>query len=160
MIIFEDRFVQIITSRLVRITSRLVQENWKEFVFRNGGLSQTTNKDRSVPRIWKTKLQNDWSKHRATTTTSAFNIWELRAALDAPSLMASSAVNERGREKKGPLDIAPKSFSPKGPKWCSVLSIGVIRKSALEIGYFPRRNFWMISGGPIPLPAPFVYCWL
>ena len=30
----------------------------------------------------------------------------------------------------------------------SVPSIGVIGKSALEIGQFPRRNFWMISGGP------------
>ena len=29
-----------------------------------------------------------------------------------------SAVKQRGREKKGPPDIAPKSFSPKGPKWC------------------------------------------
>ena len=30
----------------------------------------------------------------------------------------------------------------------SVPSIGVIGKSALEIGQFLRRNFWMISGGP------------
>ena len=61
-----------------------------------------------------------------------------------------SAVKQRGREKKGPPDIAPKSFSPnfKGPKWCSVLSIGVIGKSALEIGHFLRRNFWMIFRGP------------
>ena len=27
-------------------------------------------------------------------------------------------------------------------------SVGVIGKSALEIGQFLRRNFWMISGGP------------
>ena len=39
------------------------------------------------------------------------------------------SVKQRGREKKGPPDIAPKSFSQKVPKWCSVLSIGVIGKS-------------------------------
>ena len=59
-----------------------------------------------------------------------------------------SAVKQKGRKKKGPPDIAPKSFSQKGPKWCSVLSIGVIGKSALEIGHVLRRNIWMISGGP------------
>ena len=59
-----------------------------------------------------------------------------------------SAVKQRGQEKKGPPDIAPRSFSQKRAKWCSVLSIGVIGKSALEIGHFLRRNFWMISGGP------------
>ena len=59
-----------------------------------------------------------------------------------------SAVKQRGQEKKGLPNIASKSFSQKGPKWCSALSIGVIGKSALEIGHFLRRNFWMISGGP------------
>ena len=62
--------------------------------------------------------------------------------------MRKSAVKQRGREKKGPPDIALKSFSQKGPKWCSVRSIGVIGKSALEIGQFLTRNFWMIFGGP------------
>ena len=33
-----------------------------------------------------------------------------------------SAVKQRGRENKGAPDIAPKSFSKKGPKWCSVPS--------------------------------------
>ena len=70
------------------------------------------------------------------------------ASSNARFTIVFSAVNQRGREKKGPPDIAPKSFSQKGPKWCSVLSIGVIGKSALEIGHFLRRNFWMISGGP------------
>ena len=54
-----------------------------------------------------------------------------------------SVVKQRGREKgaRGP-----------GPEWFSVLSIGVIGKSAPEIGDFLRRNFWMISGGPfLPL---------
>ena len=55
----------------------------------------------------------------------------------------------KGPEKKGPPGVAPKSFSQKGSKWCSALSTGVIGKSALEIGHFLRRNFWMISGGPI-----------
>ena len=41
------------------------------------------------------------------------------------------------------------------PKTCSVPSIGVIGKSALEIGQFLRRNFWMISGGPF-LSQPLV----
>ena len=59
-----------------------------------------------------------------------------------------SAVKQRGREKKGPPEIAPKSFSQIGPKWCSVLSIGVIGQCARKIGHFLRRNFWMISGGP------------
>ena len=68
-----------------------------------------------------------------------------------------SAVKQRGREKKGPPDIAPKSFSQKGPRWCSVLSIGVIGKSALEIGHFLRRNFWMISGAPF-LSRPLWFC--
>ena len=35
-----------------------------------------------------------------------------------------------------------------GPEWCSVPSIGVIGKSALEIGQLLRRTFWMISWGP------------
>ena len=62
--------------------------------------------------------------------------------------MTLSAARQRGRENKGPPDIHPKSFSLKGPKLCSVLSIGVIGKSALEIAQFLRRNFWMISGVP------------
>ena len=62
-----------------------------------------------------------------------------------------SAVKQRGRENKGPPDVAPKSFSWKGPKRCSVPSIGVIGKSALEIGQFLRRTIWMISGGPFVL---------
>ena len=70
---------------------------------------------------------------------------------------AKSAVNQRGREKKGPLDIAPQSFSQRRPKWCSVLSIGVTGKSALEIGHCLRRNFWMISGGPF-LSRLLFYC--
>ena len=36
----------------------------------------------------------------------------------------------------------------------SVPSVGVIGKSALEVGQFLRRNFWMISGGPSS-PGPF-----
>ena len=35
-------------------------------------------------------------------------------------------------------------------------AIGVIGKSALEIGHFLRRNFWMISGGP-PLSRPLCF---
>ena len=64
------------------------------------------------------------------------------------SKIARFSNKQRGREKKGAPDIAPKSFSKQGPKWCSVLPIGVIGKSALEIGHFLRRNFWMISGFP------------
>ena len=79
-----------------------------------------------------------------------------RVRFQTPSSVSFSS--KKGREKKGPPDIAPKSFSQKGPKWCSALSIGVIGKSALEIGHFLRRNFWMISGGPIPLPTPLLYC--
>ena len=63
----------------------------------------------------------------------------------------------KGQEKKAPPDIAPKSFlSPKkGQNGALALrSIGVMGKSALEIGQFLRGNFWMISGGPFPLPAP------
>ena len=37
----------------------------------------------------------------------------------SPFLWPISALNQRGREKKGPPDIAPKSFSYKGPTWCS-----------------------------------------
>ena len=68
--------------------------------------------------------------------------------LAAACRCCDSAVKQRGREKKGPRDIAPKSFSQKGPEWCSALSIGVIGTSALEIGHFLRQTFWMISGGP------------
>ena len=42
----------------------------------------------------------------------------------------------------------------------SVLSMGVIGKSALEIGHFLRRNFWMISGGPFLSRAPLICCWV
>ena len=62
------------------------------------------------------------------------------------------------------------SSKPKGPgeqgaaEYCpkilllqrSVPSIGVIWKSALDIGQFLRRNFWMISGGPF-LSRPFCF---
>ena len=63
--------------------------------------------------------------------------------------LSLSAVHKRGQEKKGPPDIAPKSFSQKEPKWCSVLSIGVCKGNLhFEIGHFLRRNSWMISGVP------------
>ena len=75
-------------------------------------------------------------------------VWSFSLTAPLRLEIGLSAVKQRGREKKGPPDIAPKSFSQKGPKWCSVPSIGVIEKSALEIGQFLRRNFWMISGGP------------
>ena len=47
--------------------------------------------------------------------------------------------------------------NPWEPKWCSVPCIGVIGKSAFEIGQLLRRNFWMLSGGPFfPFsPGPF-----
>ena len=56
---------------------------------------------------------------------------------------ASLSSKTKGPGEEGPPDIAPKCFPQKGLKWCSVLSIGVIGKSAREIGHF-----WMISGGP------------
>ena len=34
--------------------------------------------------------------------------------------------NKGARRRMGPPGIAPKSFSQNGPKWCSVLSVGVI----------------------------------
>ena len=46
------------------------------------------------------------------------------------------AINQRGREKKGPPDIAPKSFSQKGPKWCSVPSMRVIGNLHLKSATF------------------------
>ena len=60
-------------------------------------------------------------------------------------------------ETKGPGEQGAAGYCPKilliiraqKTKWCSVLSRGVIGKSALEIGQFLRRNFWMISGGPL-----------
>ena len=58
-----------------------------------------------------------------------------------------SNKTKRGREKKGPSDIASKSFSQKGPKWCSVHR-SHREKIALEIGQLLRRNSGMISGGP------------
>ena len=55
----------------------------------------------------------------------------------------------KGLGEQGAAGILPRNPShKKGPRWCSALSIGVIGKSALEIGQFLRRNFWMISGGP------------
>ena len=73
----------------------------------------------------------------------------LVAQEDASAEIRGSAIKQRGREKKGPPDIAPKSFpSLRRTKMVSVPSIGVIGKSALEIGQFLKRNFWMISGGP------------
>ena len=66
----------------------------------------------------------------------------------------NSAVKQRGREKKGPPDIAPKSFSQKRPKWCSVPSTGVIGKSALEIGHFLRWISGWFLGAPSS-PGPF-----
>ena len=74
------------------------------------------------------------------------NFWTHFGEASPPSTY-NSAVKQRGRENKGPPDIAPKSFL-KGPKWCSVPSIGVIGKSAVDIGQFLRRNCWMISGSP------------
>ena len=60
----------------------------------------------------------------------------------------------KGPGEEGAAGYCPKSFSQKGRTWCSALSIGITGKSALEIGHFPRQNFWMISGGPF-LSRPF-----
>ena len=49
-------------------------------------------------------------------------LWEGRVNTEGPH----SAVKQRGREKKGPPDVAPKSFSPQGPLVLCSLSFGVI----------------------------------
>ena len=65
--------------------------------------------------------------------------------------ITNSAVKQRGREKKGPPDIVPKCFYQKGPKWCSVLSIGVIGKSALNISHFLQPTCKVPPLGPHPV---------
>ena len=59
-----------------------------------------------------------------------------------------SAVKQRGRDNKGPPDISQNPSPKKGQDVALSLSLGVIGKSALEIGHFLGRNFGMISGGP------------
>ena len=71
------------------------------------------------------------------------------AALNRFRLRFSSKT--KGPGEGGASSILPQNPSPKkGPEWCSVLSIGVIGKSAPEIGQLSetKRNFWMISWGP------------
>ena len=110
----------------------------------------------TVPPLWLFELLVSWSIFISTAgvngARSSLRRWK-------GGFVKGSAVKQRGRENKGPPDIAPKSFSLEEPKWCSVPSIGVIGKSALEIGQFLRRIVWMISGGPLSLPAPLCYCW-
>ena len=65
----------------------------------------------------------------------------------------NSAMKQRGRENKGPLDIAPKILLPKQAKMVSVPSTGVIGKSAHRNRPVSERNFWMISGTAEQLKA-------
>ena len=70
--------------------------------------------------------------------------------------IARISSKPKGPGEQGAAGYCPKILlAKKGQKWCSVPSIGVIGKSALEIGQFLRRNFWMISGGPF-LSRPLV----
>ena len=63
-----------------------------------------------------------------------------------------SAVNKEAGRTRGRRILPQNPSSKKRPKWCSGASIEVIGKSALDIGQFLRRNFWMISGGPFLWP--------
>ena len=61
-----------------------------------------------------------------------------------------SAVEQRGRGEQGATGYCPKLLLKRAKMVLSLSlhSIGVAGKSALEIGQFLRRNFWMIFGGP------------
>ena len=59
-----------------------------------------------------------------------------------------SAVKQRGQEKKGPPDIALKSFSQKGPKMVLCSFHRSHREICTPNQPVLGRNFWMISGGP------------
>ena len=61
----------------------------------------------------------------------------------------------KGPGEQGSAGYCRKILLLNRAKMVSVPSIGVIGKSALEIGQFLRRNFWMISGGHF-LSWPFV----
>ena len=51
-----------------------------------------------------------------------------------------------------------KIFGHKHATWNHAVMAKVIGKSALEIGQFLRRNFWIISGGPFLSPPLLFYC--
>ena len=60
-----------------------------------------------------------------------------------------SAANQKKTKKAGRERGLPQNPSPKkGQNGVCPPSIGVIGKSALKIGQFPRQNFWMISRSP------------
>ena len=71
----------------------------------------------------------------------------LKSTFQPSRVFLMSAVTQ-GAARTRAAGYCPKILPLKRQKWCSVPSIGVIGKSALEIGQFLRRNFWMISGGP------------
>ena len=60
----------------------------------------------------------------------------------------------KGPGEKGAAVYCRKILLQKRPKWCSVLSIGVIGKSALKIGQVLRRNSGWFLGAPFS-PGPF-----
>ena len=64
------------------------------------------------------------------------------------NLKQSISSKTKGPGEQGAAGCCPKILPLKRAKRVSVPSIGVIGKSALENGQFPRRNFWMISWGP------------
>ena len=70
-----------------------------------------------------------------------------------PNLSLRNFATTPGPGEEGAAGYCPKILLPKGPKWCSVLSIGVIENFALEIALSETKfleDFW----GPLPLPAP------
>ena len=98
------------------------------------------------------RCRNSCTKLRLQTS-------HLRAHIPRLGGAQKSAVKQRGREKKGPPDIAPKSFSPKAAK----IALCSFHRSHREIctQNWPLSetkfldDFW----GPFPLPAPLFYCW-
>ena len=62
----------------------------------------------------------------------------------------------KGPGEEGAAGYCPKILLPKRAKMVLCSFFRCQRKSALEIGQFPRQKFWMISGAPF-LSGPFVF---
>ena len=64
------------------------------------------------------------------------------------STMKTISSKTKGPGEQGAAGYCTKILLRKRAKMVSAPSTGVIGKSALEIGHFLRRSFWMISGSP------------
>ena len=84
----------------------------------------------------KANLETSWPRRHGTQKLIQRAYADMTTYESGQQEQLSSKTKGPGEE--GAAEYCPKILLPKGPKWCSVLSIGVIGRSALEIGHFLR----------------------